>query len=177
MRSEPLASWKHWLTFHAIDRNAAVLPKAFVEERFAFHGKVLNGTPQLAERWKRGIAATSAALPEAVGQIYVARYFPPETKAQMQAMVKNLIAAFGARIDRLEWMSPATKVKARQKLATLRVGVGYPDSWVDYRAPADRQGRRVRQPPARRALRVRAPPRQAGRARWTRASGGCRRRR
>ena len=110
-----------------------MLPKAFVEERFAFHGKVLNGTPQLAERWKRGIAATSAALPEAVGQIYVARYFPPETKAQMQAMVKNLIAAFGARIDRLEWMSPATKVKARQKLATLRVGVGYPDSWVDYR--------------------------------------------
>ncbi|HWN84627.1 MAG TPA: M13 family metallopeptidase [Vicinamibacterales bacterium] len=132
VRSEPLASWKHWLTFHAIDRNAAVLPKAFVEERFAFHGRVLNGTPQLAERWKRGIAATSAALPEAVGQVYVARYFPPETKAQMQAMVKNLIAAFGARIDRLEWMSPATKVKARQKLATLRVGVGYPDSWVDY---------------------------------------------
>ena len=133
VRSEPLAAWKHWLTFHAIDRNAAVLPKAFVDERFAFHGKVLNGTPQLAERWKRGVAATSAAIPEAVGQIYVARYFPPETKAQMQAMVKNLIAAFGARIDRLEWMSPATKVKARQKLATLRVGVGYPDTWVDYR--------------------------------------------
>jgi putative endopeptidase len=133
VRSEPLASWKLWLTFHAIDRNANVLPKAFVDERFAFHGKVLNGTPQLAERWKRGIAATSAALPEAVGQLYVARYFPPETKAQMQAMVKNLIAAFGARIDRLEWMSPATKVKARRKLATLRVGVGYPDTWVDYR--------------------------------------------
>ena len=133
VRSEPLASWKHWLTFHAIDRNAAVLPKAFVDERFAFHGKVLNGTPQLAERWKRGIAATSAAIPEAVGRIYVARHFPPETKAQMQAMVKNLITAFGARIDRLEWMSAATKVKARQKLATLRVGVGYPDTWVDYR--------------------------------------------
>jgi putative endopeptidase len=133
VRSEPLASWKAWLAFHTIDRNAAVLPKAFVEERFAFHGKVLNGTPQLAERWKRGIAATSAALPEAVGQLYVGRYFPPETKAQMQAMVKNLITAFGARIDRLEWMSPATKVKARQKLATLRVGVGYPDTWVDYR--------------------------------------------
>jgi len=67
-----------------------------------------------------------------VGQLYVARYFPPETKAQMQAMVKNLVTAFGARIDRLDWMSPATKVKARQKLATLRVGVGYPDRWVDY---------------------------------------------
>ncbi len=68
-----------------------------------------------------------------MGQLYVARYFPPETKAQMQAMVKNLITAFGARIDRLDWMSPATKVKARQKLATLRVGVGYPRTWTDYR--------------------------------------------
>jgi len=133
VRSEPLAAWKHWLTFHAIDRNAAVLPKAFVDERFAFHGKVLNGTPQLAERWKRGVAATNGALPEAVGQLYVAKFFPPETKAQMQAMVKNLVTAFGARIDRLDWMSPATRVKARQKLATLRVGVGYPDAWVDYR--------------------------------------------
>ena len=133
VRSEPLDSWKRWLTFHAIDRNAAVLPKAFVDERFAFHGKVLNGTPQLAERWKRGVAATNAAIPEAVGQIYVARYFPLETKAQMQAMVKNLVTAFGARIDRLEWLSPDTKRKARQKLATLRVGVGYPDTWVDYR--------------------------------------------
>ena len=133
VRSEPLSSWQHWLTFHAADRNAAILPRAFVDARFAFHGKVLNGTPQLAERWKRGIAATNAALPEAVGQLYVGRFFPPETKAQMQAMVKNLIAAFGARIERLEWMSPATKVKAKQKLATLRVGVGYPDKWTDYR--------------------------------------------
>ncbi|HET9272568.1 MAG TPA: M13 family metallopeptidase [Vicinamibacterales bacterium] len=148
VRSQPLASWKHWLTFHAIDRNAAVLPKAFVDERFAFHGKVLSGTPQLADRWKRGIAATNGALPEAVGQLYVARYFPPETKAQMQAMVKNLVTAFGARIDRLEWMSPATKVKAKQKLATLRVGVGYPDRWVDYRplqiAKGDAFGNRQR---------------------------------
>jgi putative endopeptidase len=133
VRSEPLSSWKHWLTFHAVDRNAAVLPKAFVDARFAFHGSVLSGTPQLAERWKRGIAATNAGLPEAVGQLYVARFFPPETKAQMQAMVRNLIVAFGARIDRLEWMSPVTKVKAKQKLATLRVGVGYPDKWTDYR--------------------------------------------
>jgi predicted metalloendopeptidase len=88
-----------------------------------------------------------------VGQLYVARFFPPETKAQMQAMVKNLIAAFGARIDRLEWMSPATKVKARQKLATLRVGVGLSRCVGGLRRPADRQGRRVRQPAARRAVR------------------------
>ena len=177
VRSEPLAAWKHWLTFHAIDRNAAVLPKAFVEERFAFHGKVLNGTPQLAERWKRGVAATNAAIPEAVGQIYVAKYFPPETKAQMQAMVKNIVTAFGARIDRLEWMSPATKVKARQKLATLRVGVGYPDTWVDYRGLQHRQGRRVWQPAARRAVRVPSVTCASWGSRWTRANGGCRRRR
>jgi putative endopeptidase len=133
VRSEPLAAWKHWLTFHAIDRSAGVLPKAFVEARFAFHGKVLNGTPQLADRWKRAVSATNAALPDAVGQIYVAKYFPAETKVQLQAMVKNLVAAFGARVDRLEWMSPVTKQKARQKLATIRVGVGYPDTWVDTR--------------------------------------------
>jgi len=131
VKSEPLSAWKQWLTFHAIDRNAGVLPKAFVEERFAFHGKVLSGTPQMADRWKRAVSATNAALPEAVGQIYVAKYFPAETKAQMQAMVKHVVAAFGARIDKLAWMSPATKVKARQKLATLRVGVGYPDTWID----------------------------------------------
>ncbi len=134
VRSEPLAAWKHWLTFHAIDRNASVLPKAFVDERFAFHGGVLSGTPQIADRWKRGVASTNAALPEAVGQLYVARYFPPETKAQMQTMVKNLVTAFGARIERLDWMSSATKARARQKLSTLRVGVGYPDKWTDYRA-------------------------------------------
>jgi predicted metalloendopeptidase len=134
VRSESLAVWKKWLTFHTIDRNAGVLPKAFVAERFAFHDGVLSGTPQIADRWKRAVADTSAALPEAVGQIYVARYFPAETKAQVQAIVKNLVAAFGARIDRLAWMSAATKVKARQKLSTLRVGVGYPDTWADYRA-------------------------------------------
>ena len=164
VRSEPLASWKHWLTFHTIDRNAAVLPKAFVDERFAFHGKVLNGTPQLAERWKRGIAATSAAIPEAVGQIYVARYFPPETKAQMQAMVKNLITAFGARIDRLEWMSAATKVKAQAEAGDAARRRGVSGHVGRLPRPADRPRRRLRQPAARRALRVRAAPRQAGQA-------------
>jgi predicted metalloendopeptidase len=161
---QPLASWKHWLTFHTLDRNAAVLPKAFVEARFAFHGKALSGTPQLADRWKRGIAATNAALPEAVGQLYVERFFPPETKAQMQAMVKNLIAAFGARIDRLEWMSPANpdQGEAEARHAAGRRGLS---RHVD-RLPraADREGRRVRQPAAGRALRVPAPPRQAGRS-------------
>jgi predicted metalloendopeptidase len=130
--SEPLQAWKDWLAFHAIDRHAGVLPAAFLREWFAFHGRTLSGTPQLAERWKLAVGATNGALGEAVGRLYVERYFPPETKAQVQALVTNVITAFGRRIDRLDWMSPATKAKAREKLSTLYVGVGYPERWIDY---------------------------------------------
>jgi predicted metalloendopeptidase len=130
--SEPLAAWKDWLTFHAIDDASEVLPRAFVEESFAFYGTALAGTPRLADRWKRGVAHTNAALGDAVGQLYVARYFPPDAKAQVQAMVKNITAAFAARIDQLDWMAAATKAHAKEKLATLYVGVGYPERWIDY---------------------------------------------
>jgi putative endopeptidase len=132
--NEPLSTWKEYLAFHAIDRRAGVLPKAFVDERFSFFGRTLSGTPQLAERWKRAVAATNGALGDAVGQLYVKRYFPPEAKAQLQAMVKNIITAFEQRIDRLDWMAPGTKAKAKEKLTTLYVGVGYPDRWIDYSA-------------------------------------------
>jgi putative endopeptidase len=130
--SQPLSTWKEYLVFHAINRRAALLPKAFVEAGFAFYGRTLNGTPRLRERWKRAVEATNAALGDAVGQLYVKRYFPPEAKAQVQAMVKNIIAAFGQRIDRLDWMAPQTKAKAKEKLSTLYVGVGYPEKWTDY---------------------------------------------
>jgi putative endopeptidase len=130
--SAPLDAWKDYLVFRAIEHSADVLPKAFVDESFAFHGTVLSGTPQLRDRWKRAVDAVSAAIGEAVGRLYVARYFPPEEKARAQAMVRNLIAAFMRRIDNLEWMSPATKSKAKAKLAVLKVGVGYPDKWTDY---------------------------------------------
>ncbi len=130
--SQPLDAWKDWLAFHAIDHRADVLPKAFDDELFAFYGKVLSGTPQKRERWKRAIDATSAALGEAVGKLYVARYFPASEKARAEQMVKNEIAAFARRIDNLAWMAPATKAKAKAKLAVLRVGVGYPDTWRDY---------------------------------------------
>ena len=130
--SEPLESWKDYLAFHAIEHAAPYLPKAFVEERFAFHGHVLSGTPALRDRWKRGVDATSAALGEAVGKLYVQRYFSPAEKARAETMVKNLITAFGQRIDHLDWMAPQTKVKAKEKLATLKVAVGYPDKWRDY---------------------------------------------
>jgi predicted metalloendopeptidase len=132
--SVPLATWKDWLTFHAIEHVGGVLPKKFVDEDFAFYGKVINGTPELRPRWKRAVNATDGAFGEAVGKLYVAKYFPPSEKARAEAMVKNILAAFAKRIDNLEWMAPATKAKAKAKLAALKVGVGYPDKWRDYSA-------------------------------------------
>ncbi len=129
---EPLDVWKDYLAYHAIDRRAEHLPKAFADERFAFYGKTLSGTPQQRERWKRSIDSTNLALGEAVGKLYVERYFPAASKAAVAELVKNIQAAFGKRIDALDWMTPATKAKARAKLAILKVGVGYPDTWRDY---------------------------------------------
>jgi predicted metalloendopeptidase len=128
----PLQAWKDYLTFHALERACAYLDNAFVEESFALHGKLLEGTPQLQPRWKRAVDFTSDALGEAVGRLYVARYFPPASKERIEVLVRNLLAAFNTRIDRLAWMSPQTKAKAKAKLATLKVGVGYPDRWRDY---------------------------------------------
>jgi predicted metalloendopeptidase len=129
---EPLDMWKDWLAFHAIEKAASFLPKTIVDEDFQFYGKALNGTPELRPRWQRGVDFTNEALGEVVGKLYVERYFPAETKAKVQAMVENLVKAFGKRIDSLGWMSPETKVKAKQKLSTLKVGVGYPDRWQNY---------------------------------------------
>jgi predicted metalloendopeptidase len=130
--AEPIGTWKDFLTFRAIDRAAPFLPKAFVDESFAFYGTALSGTPKLRDRWKRGVDATSAALGEAVGKLYVERYFPASEKQRVEAMVKNEIATFATRIDKLDWMAAATKAKAKAKLAALKVGVGYPDAWRDY---------------------------------------------
>jgi predicted metalloendopeptidase len=132
--SQPLDDWKAYLTAHAIEHFAGVLPEAFGAERFAFHGTVLSGTPQRRDRAKRAVDNTSAALGEAVGRLYVERYFPPAAKTRAEAMVKNLMAAFGRRVDALTWMSPATKARAKAKLAVLKIGVGYPDKWTDYSA-------------------------------------------
>jgi putative endopeptidase len=130
--SVPLPVWKDFLRFHLLESDAGYLPRAFVEEQFAFYERVLSGTPQLAPRWKRAVGATNAALGEAVGKLYVARYFAPADKARAQLMVQNLLAAFGRRIDNLQWMSAQTRARAKEKLAALRVGVGYPDQWRDY---------------------------------------------
>ncbi|HET9625971.1 MAG TPA: M13 family metallopeptidase [Kofleriaceae bacterium] len=130
--SQPLAVWKDYLAFHAISHAASVLPHEFDDASFAFYGTQLSGAPQKRERWKRAVDATSDALGESVGKLYVARYFPPSAKARITEMVKNELAAFALRIDKLTWMAPATKEKAKAKLAALKVGVGYPDTWRDY---------------------------------------------
>jgi endothelin-converting enzyme/putative endopeptidase len=130
--STALDTWKDWLAYHLIEDYAEVLPKAFVEERFAFFGKTLSGVPEMLPRWKRGVEFVNQGIGDAVGQIYIQRYFPPEAKAQAQAMVSNIIAAFRKRIDALEWMDPATKAEAKAKLSTLYVGIGYPESWRNY---------------------------------------------
>ena len=130
--SEPIETWKDYLTFHALEHSAAVLPRALGDEGFAFHGTVLAGIPQRRDRWKRAVDATGNALGDAVGQLYVEKYFPPASKARIAEMVRNIMAAFGRRIDALDWMAPATKARAREKLAVLEVGVGYPDEWIDY---------------------------------------------
>ncbi|MEQ1783344.1 MAG: M13 family metallopeptidase [Hyphomonadaceae bacterium] len=132
VKATPVATWKEYLAFHYIDRNSSQLSKAFVDERFDFYGKTLSGTPQLQERWKRGVAATNAALGEAVGHLYVDKYFPPASKAAVQEMVANITASFEKRIDALDWMDPATKKEAKAKLAVLKVGIGYPDKWRSY---------------------------------------------
>jgi putative endopeptidase len=132
LASEPIAVWKDYLTFHSIKGAAGMLPKALVEEDFAFDGKVLGGTPQLKDRWKRGVDLVNATMGEAVGQVYVARYFPPASKAKADVLVKNLIKAMDVRLSKIEWMDPATRVKARNKLAAFTPKIGYPDKWRDY---------------------------------------------
>lgn len=132
--SEPLAAWKEYLAFRALERAAPLLPKAFADESFAFHGAVLSGAPEQQPRWRRALTAVDGALGEAVGRLYVARWFGPEAKRRADAMVANLLAAFERRIDALDWMTPATKARARAKLATMEIGMGHPARWRDYSA-------------------------------------------
>jgi len=130
--SQPLDTWKEYLTFHAIERNAGLLPKAFADESFNFNRKELFGARAQAARQLRAINATSAALGDVVGKMYVEKYFPPKAKAEIEDLVKNIKNAFRARIDRLDWMSPETKAKAKAKVDTIYVGVGYPEHWRSY---------------------------------------------
>ena len=121
-----------FLTFHYLSSHAAYLPKRFDEARFAFYGQTMRGQPKQRERWKRAVDAVDGALGESIGRLYVAQYFPPESKAKMQQLVADLRTALGERIDALDWMTPQTKSHAHEKLAMFTPKIGYPDKWKDY---------------------------------------------
>jgi putative endopeptidase len=130
--SAALDSWKDWLAYHVIENYAGVLPKTLAEEHFAFFGKTLSGAQQQLPRWQRGVMVVNGLLGDAVGKSYAERYFPPQAKAEAQAMVASIIAVYHKRIQALDWMAPATKAEAEHKLSTLYVGLGYPETWHDY---------------------------------------------
>jgi putative endopeptidase len=128
----PIGTLKSYLTFHYLSDHAAYLPKRFDDARFAFYGQTMRGQPKQRERWKRGVDQVNAAMGEQVAQVYVARYFPPESKAKMEELVANLRGALRERIDALDWMTPETKKRAQEKLKTFVTKIGYPDKWRDY---------------------------------------------
>jgi putative endopeptidase len=132
LTSVSLEDWKTYLRAHLIHHAAAFLSAPFVQENFSFTGQILTGTKQIRPRYKRCIEATDTNLGEALGQIYVRQYFPPEAKAHAQQLVQNLIDALHDDLQTLSWMSPETRKAAATKLAAFHVKIGYPDKWRDY---------------------------------------------
>ncbi len=130
----PLGVWKSYFKWHQLSAAAPFLSKAFVDERFAFMGTTLRGVPQNLPRWKRGVSLVDGAIGEALGRLYVEKYFPPQHKARMEALVRNLLETYRRDIVTLDWMSPQTKVGAQAKLAKIVTKIGYPNTWRDYSA-------------------------------------------
>ena len=130
----PVPVLQAWLAFNMADTMAPYLSTAFVDARFEFRNKTLNGQPEQQVRWKRAVASVNGALGEGVGKIYVEEYFPPEAKAQMLALVGNIKTVLSKRIDALAWMTPATRAEAQKKLAAFTVKIAYPDKFRDYSA-------------------------------------------
>jgi putative endopeptidase len=135
-----IATLQAWQAFHTVDAAAPLLSQAFVQAEFEFRSKFLSGQPEQRDRWKRGVALAESAMGEAIGRDYVALYFPPDAKAKMDALVANVKAAMGARLDTLTWMSPDTKTEARAKLQNFRLKIGHPDQWRDYSGLIVRNG-------------------------------------
>ncbi len=132
LASTPIADWKTYLKWHLLNSAAPSLSDAFISEDFAFNGAYLSGAKEMKPRWKRCVESTDRQLGEALGRKYVEKYFPPEAKARMQELVKNLRLAMGETIEGLEWMSAETKKRALEKLSTFNPKIGYPDKWKDY---------------------------------------------
>src|SRR5712692_5819813 len=129
-----LADWKTYYRWHLINRAAGLLSDPFVQENFAFNGHILTGSKEIRPRWKRCTGAADQQLGEALGQIYVQKYFPPEAKARALELVHNLLAALRDDLQTLAWMSPATRKAAIEKLEAFTIKIGYPDKWRDYSA-------------------------------------------
>jgi putative endopeptidase len=132
LADEKLEDIKLYLKWKLIDQSASKLNSELEEEQFAFYGTVLSGATEQQERWRRMSSATSSVLGEAVGQLYVEKYFPPEAKQRMDKLVNNLKTALRGRIEKLDWMSDSTRTEALAKLDAFGVKIGYPDKWEDY---------------------------------------------
>ncbi len=136
----PIETLKAWSAFNVVDQAAPYLSKDFDQAHYEFRSKTLSGQPVQQPRWKRGVSAADNNIGEALGKLYVEAYFPADSKAKMEALVSDIRTAMKARIDKLDWMSPATKVKAQEKLAKFRVKIAYPDKWRDYSALSVKDG-------------------------------------
>ena len=130
----PLDTWKAWLAAQVIGLQAPYLSEPFVQARFEFFGKTLSGQQQMRARWKRGVQLVNGSMGEALGQLYVGKFFPAESKVRMERMIANLIEAYRQSISELEWMTPATRKEALEKLAKFSPKIGYPPKWRDYSA-------------------------------------------
>jgi putative endopeptidase len=128
----PLEQWRAWLSIRTASALADYLGEAIVEQDFDFYGRTLSGTPTLRERWKRGVSIVEGALGEAVGGLYVQRHFPAAAKERMQELVANVVEAYRQSISELDWMSPATRERALDKLGKFTPKIGYPDKWKEY---------------------------------------------
>lgn len=127
--AEDLRAWAAW---HVVHDRAGVLPRAFVEENFDFYSRTLQGVDELRARWKRAVSLVENSMGEALGELYVARHFPPEHKERMETLVSRLIEAYRRSISELDWMGPATRERALEKLELFTPKIGYPDTWRDY---------------------------------------------
>jgi predicted metalloendopeptidase len=134
LQTTPLATWKHYFRFHVLSSYAPYLSKRIVDENFAFYGTALRGSTENRPRWKRAIGLVDESIGEALGKLYVARYFPPASKARADQLIQNLLTAFKVDIGKRDWMSDETKRKAQAKLAKFTTKIGYPDKPRDYTA-------------------------------------------
>lgn len=166
----PVSTWQDWMKFRFASSQAAVLPKAFDDASFAFYGKVMGDQPEQRARWKRGVALVNGAMGEAVGKVYVSRFYPPESEAKMAELIANLRAAYGERIAGNIWMDDATRKAALAKLAAFDPRTGHPADYIDYAAlkvdRADPVGNNLRASEFRHQLDLSRFPKPVDRSLW-----------